>query len=140
MIGKFAAITLLLAGLAACTADEKVSACKDGHLAADFLASPVDGGGAILSDGKPVPVSAGYQGHKRIAEAARSSRFKFFHVPLRIEARCKYVEYDGKRFIELSEIETLLPVSDTGTFNRLYAEFGIEPVAIGPESQLSAPR
>ena len=136
MISKFVFGILLFSGLTACGNAE---ACKDGRLVADFLASPIDGGGAVISNGKPVPVSAGYHGHKRIAEVARSSRFEFFHVPLRVKSRCKYIDSGGTLHIELSDIETLRPIADDETFNRLYAEFGIEPVALGSESPSRVP-
>lgn len=116
--------------LATVMSGEGEKACRNGRLTAYILASPIDGGAAVRSDGANLPLSAGYKGHKEIAEAARSSDFKFFQVPLRIKSACRATMQNGKRFLEVQGIEEVTPVSDIGTFDRIYADFGIAPVKL----------
>ena len=104
--------------------------CQNGMLVADILASPIDGSAALKSDKKIFPISAGYHGHQSIAKAAASSSFKFFYVPLRIKAACGFATQAGARWLVVENIEEMTPVSDRGTFDKIYAEFGIDPVKL----------
>ncbi|ALJ13236.1 hypothetical protein [Sphingopyxis macrogoltabida] len=105
-------------------------ACRNGRIAADILASPIDGNAILKSDEKIFPISAGYDGHQSIAKAASSSNFKFFYVPLRIKAACKFTMQAGKRRLFVEKIEDLTPISDIWTFDKIYTDFGIKPVKL----------
>jgi hypothetical protein len=111
-------------------AGEDKSVCQNGRIVANILASPIDGSAAIKSDEKIFPISAGYDGHRGIEKAAIASIFKFFYVPLRIKAACKFTMQAGRRWLVVDKIEEISPVSDIGTFDKIYTDFGMEPVKI----------
>ncbi|UNU41995.1 hypothetical protein EAO27_04170 [Sphingopyxis sp. YF1] len=105
-------------------------ACDNGRIAADILASPIDGSAGLSSDEKIFPISAGYDGHQSIVKAAASSRFGFSLVPLRIKATCKFATKGGMRWLVVKNIEELTPISDIRTFEKIYTDFGIEPAKL----------
>jgi len=113
--------------------EEPVEVCKDGHMRAYILASPVDGNALVKSNGKIIGLSAGYDGHKNIADVANLSDFKFFLVPLRIESACRLIVRNDVFHLEIDDVRRLIPVSDSETFNGIYADFGIEPVELPPQ-------
>ena len=113
-------------------------ACHNGRIAADILASPIDGNAAVKSGGKIIPISAGDNDYQSIAKAAASISFKFFYVPLRINASCKSTTRAGTRWLVVENIEELIPVSDIRTFDKIYTDFGIEPVKLESALRVSA--
>jgi len=124
------AVVISLTLAIAVGADDDECVCQNGRIVADILASPVDGHAALKSKRKIVPISAGYDGHEALARAAASSSFKFFYVPLRIKAACKFSMQAGTRWLVVENIEELTPVNEVETFDKIYADFGIKPVKL----------
>lgn len=124
-----AVVVILTLAIAVGAAGEK-DVCQNGRLVVDILASPIDGSAALTSDKKIFPISTGYHGHQSIAKAAASSSFKFFYVPLRIKAACRFATQAGTRWLVVENIEEMTPVSDRAAVDKIYADFGVNPVKL----------
>jgi hypothetical protein len=128
MIFKIVIYQFLILSLSACNDIREVDICNGGRIDGDFLASPVDGGGFVVSSGRRIAVSAGYEGHRRIREAANSSKFKLFFVPVHIVAECEYTEYVNGKFLDLKNIKSIVPNNEDDVLEGLYKDYGAKPV------------